>query len=447
MSTTVQLQNQIAASAFVVLLSVASLGAEDGTPRLNGNEFHVKQGQSTFDFEGHEGGKYHSRTPHVPSDKSGLTIGRGYDMKLRKVDEILMDLEQAGLSTDDARLYAGAAGLSGDKAKAYIESNQLPEITPEQQKALFELTYPDYVAEAKRLFKDFNRLPEAAQEAVVDMIYNVGDLAGKFPKFTEAVRKQDWEAAVKESNRVGVGDRRNRVTRELLEQAAKQKEIDGDWPRAAFPTEYYVSSYRKDVPEVGLLEGVYRRASDAQRMAARLRASKYVVKVEVEVDPGTTDAFPETAGPLVRAIKSKLGRLADNDLKLLKDIADAYNEKTSLPNAEKLGDLIDYFGSSSAHEAGWESPPEKADLEPIDWARKAANRGDLVVAYPENAATELPAVVLFPSKGLGWPAAMAAFVVDAGKGEKNAKVRPVTDFVDGPQLKKYRFRRFPTSSP
>lgn len=39
----------------------------------------------TFDQEGLEnpGKKYHSRVPHVPSSSSGVTIGRGYDMKYK----------------------------------------------------------------------------------------------------------------------------------------------------------------------------------------------------------------------------------------------------------------------------------------------------------------------------------------------------------------------------
>mgnify|MGYP006875700117 CR=1 FL=1 len=35
------------------------------------------EGLLTFESEGHEGGPYHSRTLHVPSHTSGLTIGRG----------------------------------------------------------------------------------------------------------------------------------------------------------------------------------------------------------------------------------------------------------------------------------------------------------------------------------------------------------------------------------
>src|ERR1022692_624266 len=86
-------------------------------------DFKVAKGQLTFDAEGNEGGKYHSRKPHVPSNSSGLTIGCGYDMKFRKSEQIAKDLKAAGMEQASAELYAKAAGLSGRAAKAFIDMN------------------------------------------------------------------------------------------------------------------------------------------------------------------------------------------------------------------------------------------------------------------------------------------------------------------------------------
>ena len=41
----------------------------------------ITKGLLTYKAMGMEGGDFHSRKLHVPSDRSGLTIGRGYDMK------------------------------------------------------------------------------------------------------------------------------------------------------------------------------------------------------------------------------------------------------------------------------------------------------------------------------------------------------------------------------
>jgi len=38
------------------------------------------KGKVTWNSEGREGGKYHSRKLLVPNNSSGLTLGRGYDM-------------------------------------------------------------------------------------------------------------------------------------------------------------------------------------------------------------------------------------------------------------------------------------------------------------------------------------------------------------------------------
>jgi len=213
------------------------------------NNLIVPRGQVTFDGEGNEGGPYHSRRPHVPSDSSGVTIGRGYDMKARTAKEIHDDLRAAGVSEDQANLYARAAGLSGDDAKAfldehgyvklikaagvlglkgievnqYLKANTLDEITQEQQQKLFNLTYGRMEAAVKDKFSDYEKYPKSAQEAVTDMAYNLGlnGLLTKFPKFVDAVKKQDWDQAAQESKRKGVGFERNQAVRELLEQAAK----------------------------------------------------------------------------------------------------------------------------------------------------------------------------------------------------------------------------------
>src|SRR5215212_9727920 len=92
------------------------------------NDFVVPRGQLTFDVEGNEGGRWHSRTPHVPSESSGLTVGRGYDMKHRTPEQVMKQLTAAGLSKEAAKAYAGGAGLSGAAAREYMRKVNLPEV-------------------------------------------------------------------------------------------------------------------------------------------------------------------------------------------------------------------------------------------------------------------------------------------------------------------------------
>lgn len=103
----------------------------------------VPLGQVTFDAEGQEapGASTHSRRPHVPSDSSGVTIGRGFDMGRRRAGQVRAQLEAAGVPRDTASVFAQAAGLTGDDARAFVRRNARLEVTPAQQWNLFVQEY------------------------------------------------------------------------------------------------------------------------------------------------------------------------------------------------------------------------------------------------------------------------------------------------------------------
>ena len=111
------------------------------------------RGLITWECEGQEGGPFHSRKLHVPSGSSGLTIGRGYDMKLKKASQIEADLKSAGVDPVKAKTISTAAGLQGNAAKQFIAAKGLQnfEISPEGQVKLFEITYASEEAEVKRI--------------------------------------------------------------------------------------------------------------------------------------------------------------------------------------------------------------------------------------------------------------------------------------------------------
>ena len=157
-------------------------------------DFTVDRGQITFDAEGQEGGPYHSRTPHVPSDNSGLTLGRGYDMSKRTEAEIEQDLLAAGMLEADAKAYKKAFGLKGKEARDFIAkaSPPLVEITTEQQKKLFAITYEAISKEVKRLCNkadtvetygkvDWDKLDRKIKDILIDLKFR-GD-------YTTASRK------------------------------------------------------------------------------------------------------------------------------------------------------------------------------------------------------------------------------------------------------------------
>jgi hypothetical protein len=163
--------------------SPATVGLRE--PPRAADDFILPAGQVTFDAEGQEvPGLYFSRKPHVPTSSSGVTLGRGYDMKSKNRTQILSDLTKAGLSPELAGKFAGAAGLQGNEAKQYILSQGLGDvnITPAQQKALFQITYNEHCADVQRICgksdtvrtygkTDWDRLHPAIRDILVDLRY------------------------------------------------------------------------------------------------------------------------------------------------------------------------------------------------------------------------------------------------------------------------------------
>jgi GH24 family phage-related lysozyme (muramidase) len=72
------------------------------------------------------------------------------------------------------------------------------------------------------LVKNFGTLVDVPQQAVIalyDMAFNLGGFY-EFPRLRMAVLAEDWMLAAEESHRLGIGARRNKLTRALLLQAA-----------------------------------------------------------------------------------------------------------------------------------------------------------------------------------------------------------------------------------
>jgi hypothetical protein len=113
----------------------------------------IVEGQLTFDAEGTEGGPFHSRKLCVPSASSGLTIGRGYDMKEKSRDQNRTDLINAGMAADMAEQLSRAAGLQGQAAEQFIGENDLSdfEISPDVQEKLFIATYTALSRDVQRI--------------------------------------------------------------------------------------------------------------------------------------------------------------------------------------------------------------------------------------------------------------------------------------------------------
>lgn len=155
------------------------------------------KGILTWEAEGQEGGLYHSRVLHVPSSSSGLTLGRGYDMRDKSSSFISAQLVKAGLNLVDANRLAAAARLKGRAAESFIIQNDLLdfEINPQVQLALFRVAYAEKEQVVLRICKkadtvaaygtvDWSVLPSSLLELFVDLTYR-GDYSGSTRKFLQ----------------------------------------------------------------------------------------------------------------------------------------------------------------------------------------------------------------------------------------------------------------------
>lgn len=169
--------------------------------------YKVEKGQLTFDAEGQEGGKYHSRHAHWPGGNSGVTIGRGYDMGSRTTAGVYSDLVDAGVPADVANQYAAGAGLKGSKAGTWVTNNRdgIPDISPEAQNNLFSKTYTEQENEVKRISQKpdavkkygavcWDNLDPKIRDSLVDLKYR-GDYTPSTRKFLQkAAADNDPEA-------------------------------------------------------------------------------------------------------------------------------------------------------------------------------------------------------------------------------------------------------------
>lgn len=78
-------------------------------------------------------------------------------------------------------------------------------------------------AALKAMYSGFDNFPPHAKTAIHDMIFNLGvtRLRNEFPKFNDAVNRQDWATAAVESHRTGIQDTRNQDTYNQLIAASK----------------------------------------------------------------------------------------------------------------------------------------------------------------------------------------------------------------------------------
>ncbi len=160
---------------------------------------NVPKGQLTFNSEGNDSEPYFSRLPHVPGGGSGITYGRGLDLKGRTADEVVklfefVDRYCVPIADEMLTWLCGGVRLSGAGARDYLSTlNQhVPaekqQLTRKQQHFLFLAIYPTYLEITIRVLTkedvveaygslDWDAVPEKVKDVLVDLTYR-GDNYG-----------------------------------------------------------------------------------------------------------------------------------------------------------------------------------------------------------------------------------------------------------------------------
>ena len=82
--------------------------------------------------------------------------------------------------------------------KTYFDANHL--IAPSHAERLLTISICNAIDGCKRIWAGFNDFPMNVQEALVDLIFNMGQkkVAGSFPRFCDAVMRKNWILAANE---------------------------------------------------------------------------------------------------------------------------------------------------------------------------------------------------------------------------------------------------------
>ncbi len=168
------------------------------------NDLTVRRGQITFDAEGNDipNSPFYSRRLHWPGGASGVTLGRGYDIRHRTQSAVRQDLIAAGVDIVSAENFSRGAGLFGDAARDFVSRNRdtYGTISLRAQRILFEdVVYPRYERAARQQYNSsvtsdeptWEQLDGRVRDIAVDLTYQQGSVWNRQAPY---IRGNDKEA-------------------------------------------------------------------------------------------------------------------------------------------------------------------------------------------------------------------------------------------------------------
>lgn len=110
--------------------------------------------------------------PHFPGERSGVTIGIGYDLKFQGPDNFEADWggELRSEELENLRPYLGKQGNS--EATAALKSIKIP--FPTAWRIFAKCTLPQYIIQTQSTYSQFGNLPDGCRGVLVSLVYNRG---------------------------------------------------------------------------------------------------------------------------------------------------------------------------------------------------------------------------------------------------------------------------------
>ena len=161
----------------------------------------AKQPNIDMEFLAEREGNIH--TANVPSNNSGVTIGMGFDLKSKNIQ----DLKNMGLSNDTITKFIPYLGLSGKQAEKAIEKQPLKITDQNELNELNTLAKSYYINRVARQYETFSNGKKFVDLDPVQqtVLFSVGYQYGSFKRkdgndmnFIKQAGAGDWKAVHKE---------------------------------------------------------------------------------------------------------------------------------------------------------------------------------------------------------------------------------------------------------
>jgi GH24 family phage-related lysozyme (muramidase) len=165
--------------------------------------------------------------PHLYLDTLGLvTCGVGHMIPspdaMAGIDMVRMDGTTATPEEKIAEWHR-VKELQAAMLPKYYEERTTLRMTPAAVDALQDADVAGFHSALVHLLPGFVEFPDPAQEALLDMAFQLGasGILSKFPHLALAAKARDWNACAEQCHRTGIQEWRNTATADLFRRAVE----------------------------------------------------------------------------------------------------------------------------------------------------------------------------------------------------------------------------------